>query len=208
VSASPQTTTLPVTVCQLQIYGQSQVATVSLARGTTLITGRLGIGTAVPTQRLDVNGSAVVSGSIGIGVTSPAFALHVSRDSAAKPSSSTWTVYSDARIKDNIEAADLDRCYEIVRSVPLKRFAWRHDIYTDEQVNDRTRLGWIAQDVEAVFPKAVQMQAMHGLDDCRTLNTDQLLSALYGAVQRMQQQIEELRAFQKSSSKTAYGGFQ
>ena len=193
VSASPPSTTLPVTICQLQVFGQSQVSTVSMSRGATLITGRLGIGTAAPVQRLDVNGSAIVSGNVGIGVTVPAFALHVSRDSAAKPSSSTWTVYSDARIKDKIVAADLDRCYEIVRSIPLKRFAWRDDIYSDDQVNDRSRLGWIAQDVETVFPKAVQMQAMHGLDDCRTLNTDQLLSALYGAVQRMQQHVDKLR---------------
>eukprot|EP00798_Chlamydomonas_sp_ICE-L_P000872 gene872-biopygen4468 len=115
------------------------------------------------------------------------------RDSAAKPSSSTWTVTSDRRIKENICNADLERCYEIVREVPLRRFSWRKDVYTLDQVgNDRSKLGWIAQEVQAVFPKAVSTQSMFGMDDCLALNNDQLIAALYGCVKCMQARIDSL----------------
>lgn len=93
-------------------------------------------------------------GNVGIG-TNPAYQLQVSTDSAGKPSSALWTIVSDERIKEDIELADLDLCYEAIKAIPLKRYKWRDDIYTAEQVTDRRKLGWIAQDVEAIFPKAV-----------------------------------------------------
>jgi len=96
------------------------------------------------------------SGRLLVGIiASPAHQLQVSTDSAGKPSTSTWTIVSDERIKEDIELADLDLCYEAIKAIPLKRYKWRDEIYTAEQVTDRRKLGWIAQDVETVFPKAV-----------------------------------------------------
>ena len=96
------------------------------------------------------------SGRLLIGtIASPAYQLQVSTDSAGKPSTNTWTIVSDERIKEDIELADLDICYEAVKNIPLKRFKWKNEVYTEEQVPDRHKLGWIAQDVESVFPKAV-----------------------------------------------------
>ena len=100
--------------------------------------------------RIDSSGRLLV----GI-IASPAHQLQVSTDSAGKPSTSTWTIVSDERIKEDIELADLDLCYEAIKAIPLKRYKWRDEIYTAEQVTDRRKLGWIAQDVETVFPKAV-----------------------------------------------------
>jgi hypothetical protein len=94
-------------------------------------------------------------GQIGIGTTNPAYQLELSTDSAAKPTTSTWTISSDIRLKENIETADLDRCYDIVNQLPLKRYRWKDDIYGSNQIKDRSKLGWIAQDVESIFPKAV-----------------------------------------------------
>ena len=47
------------------------------------------------------------SGQVGIG-TSPSYQLHLSTDSAAKPSTSTWTVASDARLKQNVQTVTDD----------------------------------------------------------------------------------------------------
>ena len=41
-------------------------------------------------------------GKIGIGTTAPAYQLQLSTDSAAKPSTNTWTISSDSRLKENI----------------------------------------------------------------------------------------------------------
>jgi hypothetical protein len=100
--------------------------------------------------RIDTSGRLLVGT-----IASPANQLQVSTDSAGKPSSALWTIVSDERIKEDIELADLDLCYEAIKAIPLKRYKWRDEIYTAEQVTDRRKLGWIAQDVETVFPKAV-----------------------------------------------------
>jgi trimeric autotransporter adhesin len=96
-----------------------------------------------------------LQGNVGIGDSSPSYQLELSTNSAGKPTSSAWTVTSDERIKENIQLADLDRCYDIVKNLPLKHYKWRDDVYSTKQVKDRHSLGWIAQDVKSVFPKAV-----------------------------------------------------
>ena len=120
--------------------------------GTILF--RTGTGTGGTSQtekaRIDASGRLLVGT-----IASPAHQLQVSTDSAGKPSTNTWTIVSDERIKEEIELADLDLCYQAVKTIPLKRFKWKDEVYTEEQVRDRRKLGWIAQDVEAVFPKAV-----------------------------------------------------
>jgi hypothetical protein len=106
------------------------------------------------TRRMTLKGD---TGRLGIGVDSPSNQLQLSTDSAGKPSTNTWTIVSDERIKEEIELANLDICYNAVKSIPLKRYKWRDDVYTTEQVTDRHKIGWIAQDVELVFPKAVNV---------------------------------------------------
>jgi len=120
----------------------------------------LSLGNAAPTGT-GVNGgqqlNILASGNVGIGTTSPSYQLQLSTDSAGKPSTNTWTVVSDERIKEQIELADLDLCYDAVKNIPLKRFKWKDEVYSEEQVADRHKLGWIAQDVESVYPKAVNI---------------------------------------------------
>jgi hypothetical protein len=162
------------------------------------VPGVITLGTATasagPTERMRITSS----GNIGIGCI-PSYQLQLSTDSAAKPSTNTWTVPSDERLKKDIILADLDRCYEIVRDLPLKRFTWRDDVYTAEQVPDRSKLGWIAQDVEKVFPKAITITEHKISDDeiikdCRGLNADQLYAVLWGAVQKLQLKVAALEA--------------
>ena len=106
------------------------------------------------------------AGQVGIGTTGPSYKLEVSTDSAGKPGvGGLWTVVSDERIKANIVPANLDRCYEIVKSVPLKYFGFAPGVYTDDQINDKHNLGWIAQDVQKVFKNAVSVKPF-------TLKTD------------------------------------
>jgi trimeric autotransporter adhesin len=55
-------------------------------------------------QFLDANTRMVLdsTGRLGLGVLTPGFQLHLSQNSAAKPSSSSWTVSSDERLKKDI----------------------------------------------------------------------------------------------------------
>jgi hypothetical protein len=148
------------------------------------------------------------AGNVGIGTTIPVYQLQVLNDSAGKPGvGGLWTVVSDERIKTDIVPADLDRCYEIVKSVPLKHFGFKPGVYTDEQIQDKHSLGWIAQDVQAVFEKAVSVKpfTIHTpqsdgtvkdevIDDCLDLNSGQMIAALYGCVQALMAKVEALEA--------------
>ena len=131
-------------------------------------------------------------GKFGIGIINPTYTLQLGIDSAAKPATSTWTITSDERIKENIMPANLDICYSNIRNMQLRRFAWKSNIYTDVQIDDRTKLGWIAQEVEKVFPKAVKIQNMFGIEDCRTLNSDQIYACVFGCVQKLQLMVEDI----------------
>lgn len=140
-------------------------------------------------------------GYVGIGLTTNStYLLQLNADSGAKPGvGGLWTVASDSRLKDNIELADLDRCYAIIKEVPLKRFTWKPGVYKTEQTADRNNLGWIADDVEKVFPKSVSYSKFIGSDDvdntleikdCRNLNGGQMLAAHYGATQYLATLVE------------------
>ena len=134
------------------------------------------------------------SGNIGIGTTGPAYQLQLSTDSAAKPTTSTWTIASDRRVKQDIENANIDLCYSTVRSLPLRRYAYDPVVFPDDAIRDRRVVGWIAQEVEAVLPKAVSQSSQYGYDDFLSLDADQLYKTMYGALQKVISVQEALEA--------------
>jgi hypothetical protein len=142
--------------------------------------------------------SGSMQGGLGLGVV-PSYQLELSTDLAAKFASTTWTVTSDERLKTNIEEANYDTCYNIVKNLPLKRYTWKDEACTIEQVKDRSKLGWIAQEVETVFPKAVDTRIFSGsgelyLEDCKSLNADQIYAAMYGTIKKLIVENEELKS--------------
>jgi hypothetical protein len=173
---------------------------ISSAGNNTYITGTyVGVGTSSPTQKLEVSGNLKVSNNgyimnnLGIGMTNPSYQLQLSTDSAAKPSTTTWTTTSDVRLKTNITLADKNRCYEIIKKLPLKYYTWTKDYIDNTSITDNSKLGWIAQDVQSIFPKAVRTTSMFGLEDCKTLDADQIYATMYGAIQKLQDIVEQLQ---------------
>ena len=135
------------------------------------------------------------SNFIGIGTASPTRYIQLSTDSAAKPSTSTWTVSSDMRLKEDIELADISLCYSNIKYLKLKRWKWRDDIdptFSSENLGDRHKLGWIAQDVSNVIPKSVDRDDAYDISGCLSLNADQIYATLYGCVEKIIQDKEKL----------------
>jgi hypothetical protein len=55
-------------------------------------------------NKLVIQGGSGYTMRVGIGMTNPAYFLELASDSAAKPSTNTWTISSDSRVKENIES--------------------------------------------------------------------------------------------------------
>lgn len=138
-----------------------------------------------------------VGGNVGIGTNNPAYQLELTTDSAGKPTTNTWTTTSDERVKEDIKDADLDLCYNNVKNLKLKYFKWKDDFIDDHLVEDKHKLGWIAQEVETVIPKAVitTKNEKYEIDDFKSLNSDQIIACLYGAVQKLIEKNEKLEEF-------------
>ena len=150
-------------------------------------------GTGLLVERLRIN----QDGNVGIGTASPSYQLQLSNDSAGKPNGGSWANSSDEQLKENITTANLDICYNIIKTLPLKRYRWKDNSYTDEQIKDRNVIGWIAQDVQEIFPKAVEESVFTNVDgttigNCLTLNETMIIRTLYGAVQKLMSDKENL----------------
>lgn len=124
------------------------------------------------------------NGYIGLGLN-PSYQLELSTDSAGKASSSAWIISSDIRLKEDIEDANLDLCYNNFKQINLVKYKWKNDIYSNDQINDRSQLGWIAQDIEQIFPKSIITKNKFNIPDCKFLNSDQLFTTLYGTVKKL-----------------------
>ena len=159
---------------------------------------RVGINNATPQFSFDVNGNSRVS-SLMIGdiasftSTNTTFQLSVfGTNGPARVGGTTWTQISDQRMKEQIVDADLDRCYNDIKAVQLRRFTYTSSFFNTVALPDRNVLGFIAQEVKQIQPKAITISDAFGVSDLNWLNIDQMNMSLYGAVKRMMQTNEEL----------------
>ena len=139
-------------------------------------------------------------GRVGIGTTSPEYQLDVrgnifsSTGGFTQSGLTTWSIASDRRIKENIVKASYEKCLENVKNIELYNFNFK-DNYVS--TNDRHQLGFIAQEVQQVYPKAVEVGKMmvntnETIDNVLTLNTTQIKYTLYGAVKELINKVEML----------------
>ncbi len=67
--------------------------------------------------------------------------------------SSAWNTTSDENLKENIESADLSICYDDVKKLEIARYSYKKEI---EDFEDNMRIGFIAQNLETIYPKSVK----------------------------------------------------
>ena len=149
--------------------------------------------TSKTVQFTNTGNSLVTDGRVGVKTASPSFDLEVI-GTAAKTGGGSWSSTSDRRLKENIQDADIDLCYDTVKTIPLRRFKWRDDLEGfSEYQKDKNVLGWIAQEVEEYMPKSINtIGEKYGIDDVKFLNNDQLYASMYGALQKAISKIESL----------------
>jgi hypothetical protein len=102
---------------------------------------------------------------------------------------------SDPRVKTDIEDADLGRCYETIRSLPLRRYKYNDDYCSTFQIGDTHRLGFLATDLLPHFPKSVQMSdsLYPSLSTpLMTIDTAQIEMAHLGATKYLMGEVDRL----------------
>jgi Chaperone of endosialidase len=89
-------------------------------------------------------------GNVGIGSTSPTHQLELSTDSAAKPSTNTWTISSDKRIKENIQP--YSKGLETITKINPVTYDYNGKAGFQ---NIKNNIGVIAQDVLEILPESI-----------------------------------------------------
>ncbi len=133
-------------------------------------------------------------GDVGIGVLNPLYQLHLSANSAAKPTSSSWTVVSDERLKKDIEPFT-DGLNVITKINPVS-YKLNGKAGTPENAEG---ISIIAQDIQEIAPYTVSSY-MAKLEETDTIDTElydfdssSLTFVLINAVKEQQEQIELLQ---------------
>ena len=123
---------------------------------------------------------------IGAVAADPGINMLVVNGAAAKPGGGSWATWSDFRLKD-IQGNYEKGLKEIISLQPIK--------YTYKKGNacklpsDQNYVGFVAQDVQKVFPEAITV----GKDGFLTLDENPINMALVNAVKELKAENEQLK---------------
>ena len=141
------------------------------------------------------SGNVHIQNNLGIGTTTPAYRLQLSTDSAAKPSTNTWTIPSDRRLKTDIEPFT-DGIEAILKIEPIR---YRYNGLA-EMPTDKENIGVIAQDIQKICPYTVGTFSTklnpNDAQDTELLdfNSHALTFVTINAIKELNAKIEQLSA--------------
>lgn len=134
------------------------------------------------------------AGDVGVGTAAPGGQFELSLNEGRKPASNTWTITSDARLK-NVNGIYKKGLAEILQLKPI-RYNYKN---TDKRIFDpkvlsKEAYGFLAQEVQPLFPEAV------GTDPDGYLNFDlhPILIASVNAFKELDAKNKELQAQNES----------
>jgi hypothetical protein len=182
-AASAQITNLNVTT---ETVGTSRITTSLLALGNSntlgnifTTAGNVGIGTTAPSGMLHLNGSALFTSS---------------GDLTCIGDITAFGSISDRRLKDNIVNIPLDIALDKVKNLRPVTFTWRETIQNKAK-RGTADAGFIAQEVEEVVEYAVgEFDDIISGQRYKKLNHERIIPYLVGAVQLLQQKIDDLES--------------
>jgi hypothetical protein len=100
---------------------------------------------------------------------------------------------SDPALKECIDYANLSTCSQRIAELPLRRFKYIDSYLSTFQQNDTHRLGFLANEVEAAFPKSVTYTEIPELHSTfRMIDTQQIEMSHIGATKQLMRRVEDL----------------
>ncbi|MCP4353338.1 MAG: tail fiber domain-containing protein [Desulfobacterales bacterium] len=124
------------------------------------------------------------NGNVGINTTNPQYTLDVNGDIHYTGS----LVSSDKRWKKNIEP--LENSLERVAKLQGVNYEWKTDEYPDKGFSEDKQIGFIAQEVEPVFPEIVKADD----EGYKSVSYEKVVPALVEAIKELKAQNEALKA--------------
>ncbi|MDD4151270.1 MAG: tail fiber domain-containing protein [Candidatus Gracilibacteria bacterium] len=123
------------------------------------------------------------TGNVGIGIASPSYTLQVNGTVAG----TSWTATSDSRYKKDVKTltGSLEKIDKL-RGVEFKR---KSDEYKNKGFDDKTHVGFIAQEVEKVYPEIVNTDK----EGYKSVEYANITSILVEAVKELKKENEELK---------------
>jgi hypothetical protein len=136
-----------------------------------LLNGNVGIGTAAPSSKLEVCGNVRVIGTIVASGTITTSAI---------------SCPSDFRYKKNITA--LYNPTEKLMQLNAVQYNWRREEFPNMNFNDKLQTGFIAQDLEKIFPEMVFTDER----GYKSIDYSRLTPVLVETIKEQQKQLTEL----------------
>ncbi|MCF8278032.1 MAG: tail fiber domain-containing protein [Flavobacteriales bacterium] len=173
----------------LDNVGNGTSATMASARMTIQSDGNVGIGDQTPDAKLDVDAA---SGNLLIlaqtGTTKAIVDINGNLTITGKFNSNGIQEVSDARYKKNIEK--LNGALSKVMRIEGVTYNWRQDEFPERAFGPRTEIGFIAQELEKIYPELVNTNT----DGYKSVQYSHMVPVLLEAMKEQQQLIETLMA--------------
>ncbi len=162
-----------------------KVETTNSSDGTMLVSQK-GTGYAFRCDSWDPSWhvSFIIRGdNVGLGMSYPTYQLQLSSNSAGKPSSSSWTITSDIRLK-NVSGNYTKGLAELLQLQPIV-YRYKKDNPLGIVETGKDAYGFSAQEVQKVFPEAVGEK-----EGYLNLDMHPLLVAQVNAIRELNEKIE------------------
>jgi hypothetical protein len=142
----------------------------------------------VQTMALFGEGNSYINGgSLGIGTNAPAAALHVIGGAIKTIGGTAWSTSSDLRLKNVL--GDYNKGLEEIASLQTVRYKYKTDNQRHLDSNEE-QVGFIAQEVQKVFPEAVS-EAEDGYLD---FNIHPINVALVNAIKELKAELNLVKS--------------
>jgi len=137
------------------------------------------------------------AGNVGVGLTSISYQFQVATDSAAKPSTNTWTIASDARLK-TVKGEYTKGLTEICQIRPVR---YEYNGKGGFDADGKEQISILAQELMQVFPECVgtfrgKLTEEGPETDLYNYNGHAITFALINAIKELKAEIDLLKAAQ------------
>jgi hypothetical protein len=194
--ASSTASALNTPVAQMLFTNSTGTAIAAIGQRTYAAVNNVGLAfytapsAGTQTQRMTIN----ASGNVGIGVASASTLLELSTDSASKPTTNTWTIASDERVKTDIKP--YTRGLQEILAISPVTYKYNGLAGFDPAAGG---IGIIAQQIKDIIPETVStyFKKLNEEDEEETelfnFNSHAITFVLINAIKELHSEIQKLK---------------